>query len=286
MTACEIFVQRELRFSDGRIFQWMQDHYLVPQKYDENFHLDYCPIFPEKLLPPPWYFRTSQRCRSFLRAFRLGLLTFEKWALSHWGFNEADCTCSFIRFHEGEYTLEFTTFGKVDAPWFTLLSERLERDIPGAAFTVESHGDDGFSRGNLCFYQGGIRTEMEAWEKEFQQFSLKLILPGKLDVFFSQWNMVLIRRIGGSKRNLESMKHWKVGNARSPDEVPRKEDLGFSNCRDALADFMRKHYPTGAEGLLVEDWPVLTSSGEIDMENLEFALTWNRPEEEQCGSMA
>lgn len=271
----DTFVWREIRFINVRILDWMKHHILkvyepISQGREDGF-LFSCEVLPLLVVAPPLGLPDSD---------------FTNWALSHWGFNEADCTCSFIRFHEGEYTLEFTTFGKVDAPWFTLLSERLERDIPRAAFTVESHGDDGFSRGNLCFYQGGIRTEMEAWEKEFQQFSLKLILPGKLDVFFSQWNMVLIRRIGGSKRNLESMKHWKVGNARSPDEVPRKEDLGFSNCRDALADFMRKHYPTGAEGLLVEDWPVLTSSGEIDMENLEFALTWNRPEEEQCGSMA
>ena len=39
---------------------------------------------------------------------------------------------------------------------------------------------------------------------------------------------------------------------------------------------MWKYYPGGAEGLLVDGWPVLTPSGKIDMENLEYALTWNR----------
>ena len=47
-------------------------------------------------------------------------------------------------------------------------------------------------------------------------------------------------------------------------------------CRDALYHFMWKYYPGGAEGLLVDGWPVLTPSGKIDMENLEYALTWNR----------
>lgn len=259
-----LFVQRELRFSDARILEWMCRRHILSQGCSGNSRRENCAVLPEKLFPLPWYLKAgSRRC-------------FETWAMAHWGFLEADCCCSFIRYHEGEYTIEFTTFGNLDAPWFTLLSERLAHDIPGAAFSVESHGDDGLGRGNVCLYQNGGRTEQETWEKEFEQFSLEIILPGKINLSFSQWNMALIHRIGGSRRNAESVGHWKIGTLQSPYDVPGREGAGFSMCRDALYHFMWKYYPGGAEGLLVDGWPVLTPSGKIDMENLEYALTWNR----------